>query len=287
MKNDFYSLKIIIFTCLNLLFIDSTAFASQKDTYYLSIVPFHAPEKILTLYQPMVDYLNKHSKYKWELKLFQSHEAIAKGLCSSETSIAMLSSPMAYVSHQICQVQPVVMVLGLEKKPTFKIVLITARKDITTVKDLKGKTFGIFKPNTIARALSRKMILDEGLQLSDIKFITYSRLEDIVKDVMSGEIDAGGIRESVYLNFKETDIRVFRSSEEYTGFAFFVKNDFNKNVIKDFQRVMTKLNVNKNPETLKITNKWDLEVSNGFVLPNKGYMEDLVKNHELIKDLYK
>lgn len=259
--------------------------ASKKETYYISIVPFHSPEKILSLYQPMIDYLNKHSQYHWKLKLFENHEMVQEGLCSGKTSLAMLGPAMSAIVYKRCNIEPILLVLGLEKKVSFKVIIITANKDIKSVKDLRGRSVGIFKPNTIARAITKKMISDEGVELSTVRFITYARLEDIIKDVITGELDAGGIREAVLLNLKDIKLNVLATSSDNLGFAFFATPGLNQNVKKEFQKIMTTLNVNKNPNTLNITKKWDLEIANGFILPNKDYVEANIKFFETIKDL--
>jgi len=265
----------------------STLEAREKEIVDISIVPYNAPEKIIALHEPMVDYLNKHSKYQYKLKLFQSHEKIVDGICNNETSIAMLGPAMAAVANNKCKVEPILMALGLEKKPYFNIIIITADNKIKSLQDLKGKTVGIFKVNTSTYAKTKKMIHDEGIPLSTIKFVIYPKLEDIVLDVLAGKIDAGGIRESTIYNFKYLNLKIIKKSENNPGFAYFAKPGLNKEVIKDFQKIMTTLNVHKNPKTLKITEKWDPEIANGFILPSKEYLKESIEFYNSTKDFYK
>lgn len=278
---------ILTLLCVSVLFshTETQAQTKPKKVHYLSIVPFHAPEKLIALYQPMIDYLNANSKYHWQLKLFAKHSDVQEALCSGNISIAMLGPLMTSLAYENCSAKPILIALGIDKSPTFKIVLITADKSIQTTKDLEGKTVALFKPYTVAHAATKLMLTKDKVNLSSINFVIYSKMEDIVLEVMTGKVAAGGIRESLYKNVESNlNLRIIRQSENLPGFAFFAKPSLDKKVIADFQNAMTKLNVNKNPRTLAITSKWDLEVANGFVLPDKKHVEKTIDLYQSLKD---
>lgn len=271
-------IMLIVFICIPV-----TSLA--KDTLTLAIVPYYSSEKMFSLYKPMVDYLNKHSQYSWTLKLYPTHEHILNALCNKEITVALVGPIVLSEAHQLCGVNTVLVPLGIEKKVGFKILIVSSSPKIKSLQDLVNKEVGIFKPITIAHGITKKMFQDEGIPIQKIRFIQYSKIDEIVEDVLTGKISAGGIREAVFKKYSGLNLRVLKSSGDIPGFTFVSHPEVDNKIINDFKKVMLNLNINKNKNTLNITKKWDDEVKNGFVTPEKDYLENLLKLHSAVKDL--
>lgn len=259
--------------------------SAAKDTATLAVVPYHSPEKMFSLYQPVIEYLNKHSRYSWTLKLYPTHEHILNGLCNKEISVALVGPIVLSEAHQLCGAFAILLPIGIEKKVGFKILIVSSDTKIKSLKDLVNKDVGIFKPITIAHGITKKMFQDEGIPIQKIRFIQYSKIDEIVEDVLTGKISAGGIREAIYKKYSGLNLKVLKSSGEIPGFSFVSHPEVDSKIINDFKSVMLNLNIHKNKNTLNITKKWDDEIKNGFVIPEKDYLEKVLKIHSTVKDL--
>src|SRR5574341_537506 len=89
-----------------------TGTLTGSRVYTLSVIPFYGPEKIWTLYTPLITYLKKTTGLTWELKLYPNHDALIEGLCGGEITIALLGPvPLGRASMK-CGVEPLLVALG-------------------------------------------------------------------------------------------------------------------------------------------------------------------------------
>lgn len=253
---------------------------AAENTVYIGIVPFYAPEKIWRLYSPFVDYLNKTTDIKWELKLFKNHEAIIKGICSDEVSIALLGPvPLGRV-YEMCGARALLVALGEDGNPHYRSVILTWNPHIKSLKDIKGKPFAFFKNSTAAYVLPRKMLHDEGIDIKDIKPVFYNGQDDIINALLKQEVAAGGVKELLYERFKAFNLRVLKASEPIPNFAFCASPNINKQVAEKFMTSLLKLKPMTNKRDKNIVKDWHDVIRHGFILPPDNYLKDVLKLQE-------
>jgi phosphonate transport system substrate-binding protein len=248
-----------------------------SEEIYISIVPFHAPEKIWKLYTPFVNYLNKNTNIKWQLKIYPNHEEIKKALCNGEISIALFGPILAYKANKECNAEPLILALNEDGKPNFSIYIVTADKKIKSIKHLKGHRIGLFKPATVANVVTRELLNKEGINEENSKFIVYQNLERIVNDIMTDEIKAGGIRNLNYLSFKNLNLQILKKSEPVPGFSFMALTTIDPKIKKLFINALLRLNSLEKDNLRKITSEWDETIKHGFSLPDKNYLKEAEK----------
>lgn len=272
-------ISFLIIALMSLYFADYSK--ADSDSNVISVVPFHAPEKIWSLYSPFVDYLNKNTKMKWQLKIYPNHDSIKKALCEGEVLIALLGPILAYISNKECNAEPLILALNEDGANEFKVYIVTADPKIKKITDLKGQKIGLFKPMTVANIVARKMLEDEGLNDTNVDFRIYQTLERIVNDVLTDEIKAGGIRHMNNILFKDFNLRVLKVSEPVPGFAFMASPKVSTSVKKEFVNVLMKLNLLEKNNFNEITKGWDEVIKHGFALPQKGYLKDVEKFYHM------
>jgi ABC-type phosphate/phosphonate transport system substrate-binding protein len=243
----------------------------------ISIAPFHAPEKIWHLYNPFIEYLNKNTNIKWQLKIYPTHEEIKKALCNGEIAIALFGPVLAYQANKDCNAEPLILVLNEDGKPNFSIYIVTADKNIKSVKQLKGLKIGLFKPATAADLVSRKLLDEEGINEENSKFIVYQNLERIVNDIMTDEIKAGSIRNFNYISFKHLAFQILKKSEPLPGFAFMSLPTIDPKIKKQFINALLKLNSLEKNKLRKITSGWDETIKYGFSFPDESFLKEVEK----------
>jgi ABC-type phosphate/phosphonate transport system substrate-binding protein len=258
-----------------------TSNASSEEKIYISVVPFHAPEKIWHLYSPLVSYLNKNTDIKWELKLYPNHDAIKDALCSNELSIALFGPILAYKAYQECGASPLIAALNDNGKVNFKVAIVSVDQKIRSLKDLKGHKVGLFKPKTVANWATKKMLADEGLNEGNVEFIVFQSLERISNEILTGSIKAGGIRETNLKTFKNFNLNILKISDPLPGFIFMASPKVSDDVRKKFTNALLKLNPLKNKTDMSTVKEWDEVIKYGFSLPPKDYMQEVEKFYML------
>lgn len=264
----------ILSAILCLYFLLGLAHASER-TYYISVIPMYAHEIISTYYSPLLNYLKQESKMNWQLKFYSKHDDFMKGFCNKEIDIAFTGPiPFSYILHK-CGANPLMVSLGNHGKPFYNSVIFTSNNKIKNLKSLEGLKFGYLKGSTLAHIVPFKMLDDEGVK---VKAIPFKRQEEIVRAVLSGEIEAGGVKMSVFDKFKEKRLFLIKKSDDIPQFLFFAQKDLDKNVSNSFINALIKLKPLTNQRHKELTKDWDEEAKYGFILPSNDY---LLKVNEL------
>lgn len=274
-------IQIVCILLIGFVFPGLASAAEKPRIHYLAVVPFHAPEKIVHLYTPVINYLNKSTKKKWELKLYPSHNAIAEGICNNEFSVGLFGPLLASKTYELCGTKPLLVALGKDGKPHFRVVLVTADPWVKSVRDLRGKKVGIFKAGTVAHHMTKKFFDDDKIPFDSVEFQEFRKLEDILNEVLTGSLTAGGVRESAYERFKGFNLKNLKTSDPMPGFAFFASPQLDKATQKTFMKALLALKPLKRKTDQSIVEAWDEEIKSGFVLPPERYIEDVIKIQEL------
>ncbi|MCX8069227.1 MAG: PhnD/SsuA/transferrin family substrate-binding protein [Thermodesulfovibrionales bacterium] len=261
-------LIMTLFTLMINLFVSNT-YANER-VYSISVIPMYAHEITSKYYSPLLAYLQKETGKKWELKFYNTHNDLITAFCKKEIDIAF-TGPVPFVKIQNkCKANELIVSLGSHGKPFYNSVIFSSKKDIKTLKDLNGLKFGYLKASTLAHIVPFKMLDNEGVKIIPV---AYKRQEEIVRAVMSGEVDAGGVKKSVFDKFQGQNIYIIGISEDIPNFLFFSQKDLDKNITSSFIQALTRLKPLRDNNHKKITENWDEEAKYGFVLPTNDYMQ--------------
>ncbi len=259
--------------------------AYSEEKTYISVVPSESPEKIWHHYSPFVDYINKNTDIKWELKNYPNHDALKKALCSNEISIALFGPILAYKAYQECGAFPLIAALNENGKANFKVAIVSVDPKIRSLKDLKGHKIGLFKPVTAVNWVTRKMLDDEGLNESNVKFLLFQSIERIFNEILTGSIKAGGIRDINLKTYKGFNLNVLKISDPIPGFVFMASPNTPYDVRKKFTNALLRLKPLENKKDMLIVKSWDELIKYGFSLPPKDYMKE-VENLYILYNKY-
>ncbi len=272
--------KIFVIIVFLILTFSVPAHGYDKNTVYIGIVPFYSPEKIWSSYKPLIDYLNKTTDINWELKFFKNHEAIIKGICLDEVSIAFLGPVPLGRAYEMCSVKVLLVALGKDGNAHYRSIIITSNPRIKSLEDIKGKPFAFFKNSTAAYVLPRKMLEEGGISMGDIKPVFYSGQDDIIKALLNQEVASGGVKESLYEKFKSFNLKALKASDPLPNFAFCASPNISRKISEKFANSLLKLKPITSKKDKNIVKGWDDEIRHGFVLPSDNYLKDVLKLQE-------
>lgn len=136
-----------------------------------------------------------------KLKVAKTYEQGLDNLVTGAVDFSQFG-PASYIAAK--EQQPELTLLAMEAKDNDKvfygIIAVAADSKIQTVEELKGKRFAFgAESSTIGRYLSQLLLIESGVQASDLAAYEYLGRHDIVGEaVAAGLYDAGALKEGTF-----------------------------------------------------------------------------------------
>lgn len=242
-----------------------------KSEYTITVIPYYSPEKLYIKFMPLVDYLRKTTGKPWELKLYPTHDTTIDAICSGEVSMALLGPVPLARSIEKCGVQTAAIAIGSDGTLFYHSVIVTTDPTVSKLTQLKGKQIGLFKGSTGAHIVPVKMLRNGGIGKGDIKPVFFEGQDRIMNALLSGEVDAAGMKDVLYKRFNDSRLRVLKTSGPLPNFAFVASPKLSTKTKDLFAKAVLKLKPEKNEPDKKLMQDWDDEIRNGFVPPSPSY----------------
>jgi len=156
--------------------------------------PFTSPENIKQMYAPILERLCRNIGYKARIIIVKDYDALIDGMANGLIDVGWFS-PFAYVTaRKKIGVKPIA-TPRVNGKFSYRGYIITKKSsDIRSLSDLKGKHFGYVDPQSASGYLyARHILKSNGLDPDRIfsKISFMGTHDNVIKAVLSGEIDAG------------------------------------------------------------------------------------------------
>jgi phosphonate transport system substrate-binding protein len=271
---------ILVVVSVVLLLFSGPADAENKQPpqarYTVAIIPFYSPEKIWLLYAPLIDYLKRTTKQPWELKLYPNHDSLIEDLCSGKIAVALLGPVPLGRANRKCGAEPLIVALGKDGKPTYHSVIVTSDATVTALGGVRGKKFGFFKGSTAAHIVPAKLLKDAGLGGEAVQAVFFESQDRIMTAMLTGEISAAGVKETLYRKFEREPLRVLTISSPLPNFAFSAPPSLSSRLRDAFVRALLQLKPHANTRDADMMKGWDDEIRNGFMLPAQDFLPSVL-----------
>jgi phosphonate transport system substrate-binding protein len=194
----------------------------EKDVKAIKmcIVPFRSPVEIYKRFTPLVEYLSRETGLNLEIKVASDIESAVNELIDGTTHLCYMTS-MSYIRAKKLGTVDLLGMTLRDGSPSHKAVIVT-REDssIRAVNDLRNRSFAFVDTNSMSGyVMPLSMLKDEGVELSNLAYYNFlGYQDDVVKVVLRGEFDAGGIMDSTAEKFKDRGIRVIKASVDIPDF---------------------------------------------------------------------
>jgi|MTBAKSStandDraft_1061840.scaffolds.fasta_scaffold16434_3 phosphonate transport system substrate-binding protein len=188
----------------------------EERVYHFGVIPRDNPRIAYEKYQPLLDYLAEETGLRLELLLNNTYEQTVSGLGTGATDFALLG-PLTYLdSYNRYGTPPIVKSRTQEGDPFFYSVIVVAPEaPVPGVAELKGKKMAFASIwSTSGNLMPRYMLAWNGIHLDKLdRYTNYSYHETVVKKVLSGEYDAGGVRQSVARRYLQFGLKIIATSD--------------------------------------------------------------------------
>lgn len=246
------------------------------SSYTFAVIPYYTPEKIWTLFSPFVEYLRKTTGQPWKLKLYHNHDEFVANLCNGTISVALAGPIPLGRAYNTCGVKPILVALAKNGKPDYHSVIVTNDPSIHEVADLKGEKIGFFKGSTAAHIIPVKLLKNAGIPFSQIQPVFFESQDRIFSALMSGELAAGGMKESLYRKIEGNLLRAVAVSEPLPNFALCALPSLQEKVRASVVSSLLNLKPLSNKRDAETVKSWDDEVKNGFIEPPPSFLPAII-----------
>jgi phosphonate transport system substrate-binding protein len=219
-------------------------------------VAMDIPAEMYRRLTPLTKYLSEALKRPVTLKLSSNMSAAIDDVASGDVEIAYLT-PVAYLKAQAKGNAQLVVEILTNKRASFQLMVVV-RDDspIKRVQDLRGKTFAF---GDKAAILQRAVVVSAGMpleQLGEYKFIGH--YDNIAKGVVSGDFDAGILKDTTAIDWKHRGLRILHSSPPLPPYNIVAGSKVDARLLKQIRQAFLALDI-KNPAHKKVIRALDDE----------------------------
>ena len=252
-----------------------------EDILRVSAIPDEAPTELQRKFAPLGKYLEGQTGVKVVFTPVSDYAAVVESLASRKIDLAWLGG-FTYVQAKIRTGGTAIPLVQREEDAKFTSRFITADPAITSLADLKGKTFAFGSPSSTSGHLMPRYFLQQA-NLNpdrDFKTIAFSGAHDAtVAFVAAGKAEAGVLNASVWeklVEQKKVDpekVRVFATTPPYFDYNWTVRGDLDPALVKKIAEAFLKLDP-ANPEHKEIM---ALQRASKFIPTRKENYEGIEK----------
>jgi len=263
---------------------------NKSQIYILGVHPLHNPKRLFEVYQPLVDYLNKHLKNcEIRLRASRNYNAFDERLFNGEFHFAL---PNPYQTVEATKHGYTIFGKMGDDFNFRGIILIRKDSNIKDVKDLKGKTVSYPAPTALAATMMPQWLLHKnGLNvMKDIQNIYVGSQESSIMNVYLGKSIPSATWPPPWLAFKKqrpdvaTQLMVKWETETLPNNGLVVRNDVPKEVLEVVKKLI--FNLHTHEEGRKILKRMELsQYEQANSLTYQSVREFLVKFEKEVRPI--
>jgi phosphonate transport system substrate-binding protein len=235
-------------------------------TVRIGVVSRFAPNIIYAGYQPIMDYLNRHGTYRYELRLSTGYQDAVDRLQDGEVTASFLGAWITSRLDPEGPLFPLVAPMNAQGRSEFHTVLVTRPgQPISRLEDLNRRRVAL--PSALSWSgnwLEAEGLPRAGLAVTDLDSIHhFAHHQTVVWQVLRGHFDAGIVKESVADRYLSEGLVPVLRSEPYPGPPLVASRNAPAEVVSELTRLLLALNP-RDPGDREILSGWTPEFSHGF-----------------------
>ena len=253
----------------------------SSEQLILGIHPYKSPSVLVNKYQPLAKYLSKKLSIPVEIKISKDYESHINSIGNNEFDIAYVG-PASYVKlTEKFGKKPILARQTIKGKASFKGAIIVG-KDCKAkgLAGLQQKRFAFGDvASTMSHLVPRYMLIKAGISIKDLKqHRFYGSHDNVALAVLSGDADAGAVKEAVYYKYKARGLQVLKFTPDISEHLFVATDKMKKELVKDIQHVFLNMNVN---------NKLEKKILNGIKPGMDGFISAKDSDYDNLRVILK
>jgi phosphonate transport system substrate-binding protein len=200
----------LIFLCSIIFFTPSVVKAESNELSF-GIPPYANPAVVYEDFNPLVAYLSESIGKPIRIVIARNYIDHVMKLGSGEVDMGFVGpSPYVKVKDKFGGIELLAR-MRMEGEINDRMVIIAHRDSgIDSISELRGKTFAFGDHQSFgSHFLPRYVLNNNGIELKDLKAYDYVKSHDnVALSVLHGDFDAGGIREDIYIKYRNRPLKV-------------------------------------------------------------------------------
>jgi phosphonate transport system substrate-binding protein len=267
----------------------SASLTNAAEVLRVSAIPDEAPTELLRKFKPLGAYLEQQLGMKVEFTPVADYPAVVEALATDRLDLAWLGG-FTFVQARL-KTGNAMPLVQREQDAQFTSKFITANPDVTSLADLKGKTFAFGSVSSTSGSLMpRYFMLQDGIKPEDFfSRVGYSGAHDATAAwVQAGKVDGGVLNASVWDKLvaagkvDTSKVKVFATTPTYYDYNWTVRGTLDPALAEKIKAAFLALDP-ANPEHKAIL---DLQAASRFIETSpenyKG-IEDAARAADLLK----
>lgn len=267
----------------------SANLSQAAEVLRVSAIPDEAPTELLRKFKPLGAYLEQQLGMKVEFTPVADYPAVVEALATDRLDLAWLGG-FTFVQVRL-KTGNAIPLVQREQDAQFTSKFITANADVTSLADLKGKTFAFGSVSSTSGSLMpRYFMLQDGIKPeSHFSRVGYSGAHDATAAwVQAGKVDGGVLNASVWDKLvasgkvDSNKVKVFATTPTYFDYNWTVRGTLDPALAEKIKAAFLALDP-ANPEHKAIL---DLQAASRFIETSpenyKG-IEDAARAADLLK----
>ena len=223
---------------------------NSRPTLRISMIPTTDPEKMVRESKPFIDYLQKETGAKVELKVPTNYAAVVEAVANDRVDIAYFGGLTYVQASARSGVRPLVQ---RERDQAFHSVFITpASSPIHSLGDLKGHSFAFGDINSTSGHLMPAYFMNQqGVDRAVIDKAIYTGGHDATAlAVANKKVDAGALDEVIFARMMkegklgESQVRVFYTTPPFFDYIWAARRGLDPAASESFANALLKLDAN-------------------------------------------
>lgn len=191
-------------------------------TVKVAVLPLYSAITLYDRYEPLMRFLSEKTGYEFKLLIPRDFDDFIRVVKSGSVDFSYQNPYIFALINREMELRPLVLTLGEDRSPEeqdgsgkiFRGVIITRENSpIRRLEDLRNKKVLITSPMSAGGFLSQKIFLaHNGIDTDrDLRIIDGKKQENVIFGVYRGDADAGFVRESALVVWKnEIDMNKIR-----------------------------------------------------------------------------
>lgn len=218
----------------------------------IGIHPYKSPSILIEKYQPLAKYLSKKLSLSVDIKISKNYESHIKSIANNEFDIAYMG-PASYVKlADKFGMKPILVRQTINGKAVFKgTIIVREDSSIQRLSDMKGKHFAFGDAaSTMSHLVPRYMLIKSGVSIEKLKHKFYGSHDNVALAVLTGDADAGAVKEAVYYKYKNRGLRALKFTPEISEHLFVATPKLKRTVMNEIKNIL--LDMKPNNEVHKV-----------------------------------
>jgi phosphonate transport system substrate-binding protein len=249
------SVFLSVCVLLPLLF-SSAGTVYAKEPLLFGVHPYMLDRILHKRFAPLASYLSQKTGQPIKVVITRDYEEQINKMGKGELDFAFMG-PSGYVK-MVDRYGEKTLLGCLEAfgKSTFHGVIIIARDSpIRSLAELRGKRFAFGDPNsTMSHLVPKYMLRKAGITVDKLGSHSFlGRHENVALGVLSGDFDAGAVKEEVFLKYEKRGLKILVNTPEFSEHVIVASNKLPKKAVQVLRKAL--LDLKNDNEGRAILNK--------------------------------